>query len=38
MTKLRLIVTHYGAIFTHGLLAGALLALTVHSGLANGCS
>ena len=37
MAKLRIILTHYGPVFTHGLLAGALLALTIHSGLASGC-
>ena len=37
MAKLRLIVYRYGAIFVHGPLAGTLLALTLHSGLASGC-
>ena len=36
MAKLRLLLTNYGAVFTHGLLAGALLALTVHSGMTSG--
>ena len=37
MNKLIFVVDRYGPVFSHGLMAGALLALTVHSGLANGC-
>ncbi len=36
MAKIILVVHRYGAYFTHGLLAGALLALTFHAGLASG--
>ncbi len=37
MDNLIFVVHRYGPVFAHGLIAGALLALTVHSGLANGC-
>lgn len=36
MARLRILAHRYGAVFTHGLLAGALLALTVHSGMTSG--
>ena len=36
MAKLRLLITDYGPVFSHGLIAGALLALTIHSGLSGG--
>ncbi len=36
MAKLRILLTHYGPVFSHGLIAGALLALTIHSGLSGG--
>lgn len=37
MTKLRVLITHYGPAFGHGLIAGMLAVLTLHSGLVNGC-
>lgn len=36
MTKLRLLITDYGPVFSHGLIAGVLAFLTFHSGLLNG--
>lgn len=36
MARLRLIVTQYGPIFSHGLIAGVLAVLTLHSGFISG--
>ena len=36
MSKLRPILTHYGPVFSHGLITGVLLYLTFAAGPANG--
>ncbi len=36
MSKLRPILTHYGPVFSHGLITGVLLYLTFSAGLPNG--
>ena len=36
MTKILRFITDYGSTFSHGLIAGILLVLTVHSGLVSG--
>jgi hypothetical protein len=36
MAKLRLLITDYGPVFSHGLIAGILAFLTFHSGFING--
>ena len=33
MARLRLVITNYGPVFSHGLIAGVLAFLTFHSGL-----
>jgi hypothetical protein len=36
MPRLRLLVNAYGALFTHGVIAGVLLALTLYAGQVSG--
>ena len=36
MARLRLVITNYGPVFSHGLVAGILAFLTFHSGVFNG--
>ena len=36
MAKLRLLITDYGPVFSHGLIAGVLAFLTFHSGFISG--
>lgn len=36
MAKLRLLITDYGPVFSHGLIAGVLAVLTLHSGFISG--
>ena len=36
MARLRILLTDYGPVFSHGLIAGVLAFLTFHSGLIRG--
>ena len=36
MARLRILLTDYGPVFSHGLIAGVLAVLTLHSGFISG--